>query len=156
MPITARLILALVAAVAVSGCSSLTRSSPIGKDSTMAQDSRTRIAGDGPDLALSSVEIAQAGEALETALNNREMRASSRAPETMLAWLDGSYAAAHVSSAGDVRAGRWLLTSAEQGPLWVMRVATPEPPRRGMLFQVPIVRDVHGFRATGLHFVRLL
>jgi hypothetical protein len=156
MPLTARPIGVLAVLAVLVGCSSLTRSAPIGKDSTMAQEQRTRIAGDGPELALNSAEIEMAGRALELALNDRELRAASNIPESMMARLDASYTPARISSVGDVRAGTWLLTSAEGGPKWVMRVATPEPPRRGLLFEVPLVRDGHDFRATGLNFVRLL
>jgi hypothetical protein len=147
--------MAVIAPAALAGCSPLARSGPIGKDSTMAQDMKTRIAGDGPELALSSSEVGLAGQALAVALNDRSMIAASRAPQPMLAWLDGSYSPAQVGSSGDVRAGQWLLTSAAEGPMWVMRVATPAPPRMGMLFEVPMMRDQNGFRATALRFVRV-
>jgi hypothetical protein len=149
------LVIALVVVGVLLGLLAFTRRGPFEKDSTMTKEIRTRIEGYGPVVLLSPSEIELAGQALAQAVNDLTLRSESGTPETMLNWLDGSFSPAHVTSLGDVRAGRWLLQTTEEGLLWVMRAVTPERPVVGILFEVPVERYDTGFRATALRFVRV-
>lgn len=121
---------------------------------TMAATRQAVLAGDGPALTVSDEDVALMSAALRAALNDHEFVRASGAPEELLVQLEGTFSPGEITRAGQVRAGEWLLVSTPTGPRWDLRLVTPEAPRVGLIFQAPLARTAHGWRATSLRFVR--
>ncbi len=132
-----------------------------GQSANMAEDKRVdqaneaTVTGDGPATGVTLAEARQMDRALDAALRDPAMIAASGAPHEVTKDLPATFADAAIMQSGQVRAGEWLLTSAAAGLRWELRMLSPEPPRIGLVFHVPLERTTTGWRATSIVFVRI-
>ena len=144
-------------ALAQTSCAAPTRDAAMRGEAevAMAAARQTVLAGDGPAVTVSEDDVRLMSAALQAALGDHEFIRASGAPEELLPQLDGTFSPGEITRAGQVRAGEWLLVSTPTGPRWDLRLVTPDAPRVGLIFQAPLARTAHGWRATSMRFVRV-
>jgi hypothetical protein len=114
-----------------------------------------QLEGDGPPVSIQEPEARQMAQALRAALIDGEALAASGAPLPVRQALLRDHMPEPFSMASQIRAGDWLLVSADGGPRWDLRMVTPDSPRVGLIFQAPLVRGAdRQWRVAAVNFVR--
>jgi hypothetical protein len=150
MPLTARVFRA-PASIAFLGVAALGGISL----ENQAMSTTVEVTGDGPTIGIDEAEGNRMAAALQAALSDDDMLARSKAPAPLLDLLKRDYPATPISIGDQFRAGQWLLVSARSGPRWDLRMVSPQGPRRGLLFQVPLVQARDGrWSASRIDFVK--
>jgi hypothetical protein len=133
--------------LAVSSCSAM--------EVAKMQNVKVEVTGDGPNFPVDEAEAERMVQALRHVLSNPEAVARSGAPLPLQQTLVRDYSAEPLMLTQRVRAGEWLLVSAESGPRWDLRMADPGGGRVGLIFQVPLQKDGRGgWLATSVTFLR--
>lgn len=113
------------------------------------------ITGDGPPVRVTIEEARAMAGALVRAVNDHAMLSRSKAPSELLKGLPDSVGDAELTRGGQVRAGEWLAVSTASGLRWEYRLALPSPPRVGLAFRAPLVRESQDWRVTAIEFLRI-
>lgn len=113
------------------------------------------VTGDGPPVRVTIEEAQAMAGALVLAVNDANLLARSKAPAELLKDLPDSVDDAEFTHGGQVRAGAWLAASSSTGLRWEYRLALPSPPRVGLVFRAPLVREAQGWRVTAIEFLRI-
>lgn len=113
-----------------------------------------QLEGDGPSISIAEPEARQMAQALQAVLADTAAVAQSGAPLPLQQSLVRDYAPEPFSMGGQIRAGEWLLVSSANGPRWDLRMVAPEAPRKGLIFQVPLIKADQQWRAASVVFVR--
>jgi hypothetical protein len=117
--------------------------------------SQATLAGDGPPMRVALDDARAMAAALARAVNDPDLLRGSKAPVELLKDLPRSLGEAEITSGGQLRAGDWLATSTAAGPRWEYRLSPPDPPRIGLMFRAPLVRDPEGWKVPAIEFIRL-
>jgi hypothetical protein len=113
------------------------------------------VTGDGPKFLVDEAEAGRLVQVLRTVISDPEAVARSGAPLAMQQLLMRDYLAEPLALTERVRAGDWLLVSADTGPRWDLRMVDPSDGKVGLIFQVPIQKDKRGkWLATSVKFLR--
>lgn len=128
---------------------------PIPETATMDENTELLVTGDGPPVSVTFAEAQAMAQALRHALNDPQLLRQSKAPKELLQDLPASVGAAEFSRGGQLRAGNWLAVAAATGLYWEYRMSLPAPPRLGLAFRAPLVRETDGWRVRALQFLRI-